>query len=130
MVYAPHLLKTAQIEHYSHEQFLKDLINESEKDIRLCLGKIQFFSLNTLSFILEYGAHVVQLDFTEARLSLKLDPTGQLLKDFIVINNRVLDRFTPDEQKRIGVHVCPGSDCDCYVSVKYSFSFKKNNFLF
>jgi len=40
MVYAPHLLKTAQIEHYSHEQFLKDLINESEKDIRLCLGKI------------------------------------------------------------------------------------------
>ncbi len=75
--------------------------------------------MNKICFILEYGAHVVQLDFTEARLSLKLDPTGQLLKDFIAINNRVLDRFTADEQKKIGVHVCPGSDCDCYVS-KYS----------
>jgi len=40
MVYAPHLLKTAQIEKYSYEQFLKDLINECEKDIRLCLGNL------------------------------------------------------------------------------------------
>jgi 5-methyltetrahydropteroyltriglutamate--homocysteine methyltransferase len=39
MVYAPHLLKTYQIENYSHEQFLKDLIHECEKDIRLCLGE-------------------------------------------------------------------------------------------
>jgi len=117
MVYAPHLLKTSEIEHYSHEQFLTDLIHECEKDIRLCLGKIQFSILNKLCFLLEYGAHVVQLDFTEARLSLKIDPTGQLLKDFIAINNRVLDRFTPEEQKKIGVHVCPGGDCDCYVSI-------------
>ncbi len=42
MVYAPHLLKTPQLDNYSHEQFLKDLINECEKDIRFCLGKIQF----------------------------------------------------------------------------------------
>jgi len=66
---------------------------------------------------LEHGAHVVQLDFTEARLSLKIDPTGKLLKNFITINNCVLDRFTADDQKKLGVHVCPGGDCDCYVSI-------------
>ncbi len=65
---------------------------------------------------LEHGAHVVQLDFTEARLSLKIDPTGKLLKDFITINNCVLNRFTANDQKKLGVHVCPGGDCDCYVS--------------
>lgn len=105
MVYAPHILKSSEIDNYSHEQFLKDLINECEKDIRLCL---------------EHGAKVVQLDFTEARLSLKVDPTGQLLKEFILINNRVLDRFSQDDQKKIGVHVCPGGDCDSYV-IKSSF---------
>lgn len=58
------------------------------------------------------GAAVVQIDFTEARLSLKLDPSGQLLRSFIDINNKVLDRFTAAERQRIGVHVCPGSDRD------------------
>ncbi|CAF4179245.1 unnamed protein product, partial [Rotaria magnacalcarata] len=57
--------------------------------------------------------HAVQLDFTEARLSLKVDRSGHLLKDFIKINNRVLDRFNANEQKKIGVHVCPGGDLDC-----------------
>ncbi|CAF1136129.1 unnamed protein product [Rotaria sordida] len=98
MVYAPHLLNSGHIDNYSHEEFLKDLTDECERDIRLCL---------------EYGAHVVQLDFTEARLSLKVDPSGRLLKDFIAINNRVLDRFNANEQKKIGVHVCPGGDLDC-----------------
>lgn len=70
--------------------------------------------------VLEHGARVVQLDFTEARLSLKIDPSGRLLKEFIEINNRVLDRFSTDDQKRIGVHVCPGGDCDCYVSESVS----------
>lgn len=100
MVYAPHLLKTSPIDNYPHEQFLKDLINECERDIRLCL---------------EHNAYVVQLDFTEARLSLKVDPSGQLLKDFISLNNRVLDRFNAEDQKKIGVHVCPGADCDSCV---------------
>jgi 5-methyltetrahydropteroyltriglutamate--homocysteine methyltransferase len=39
MVYAPHLLKTNEIDNYSHGQFLKDVVDECEKDIRLCLGK-------------------------------------------------------------------------------------------
>jgi len=45
---------------YPREAFLRDLVREAETDIRRCLAK---------------GAHVVQLDFTEARLSVKLDPT-------------------------------------------------------
>ena len=68
----------ATIEGYSREQFLDDLINESEKDIRQCF---------------ESGAHFVQLDFTEARFSLKVDPTGQLLNDFIDINNQSIRSF-------------------------------------
>ena len=84
----------ATIEGYSREQFLDDLVNEAEKDIRRCFAS---------------GAHSVQLDFTEARFSLKIDPTGQLLRDFVRINNRVLDRFEPNLRHRLGVHVCPGS---------------------
>lgn len=83
----------ATIRGYSHEQFLNDLTSECEKDIRLCL---------------ESGAQCVQLDFTEARFSLKVDPSGQLLRDFVQLNNRVLDRFGFREQHRLGVHVCAG----------------------
>jgi 5-methyltetrahydropteroyltriglutamate--homocysteine methyltransferase len=85
------------IEGYSREAFLEDLVRETEADIRRCLDN---------------GAHNVQIDFTEGRLSVKLDPTKQLLKDFINLNNRVLDRFSSEERKRIGVHTCPGGDQD------------------
>jgi 5-methyltetrahydropteroyltriglutamate--homocysteine methyltransferase len=81
----------ATIKNYSHEQFLTDLINESEKDIRLCL---------------ESGADCVQIDFTEACFSFQIDPSGQLLRDFIRFNNRVLNRFRFSEQHRLGVHIC------------------------
>jgi 5-methyltetrahydropteroyltriglutamate--homocysteine methyltransferase len=77
--------------------FLADLIDEAEEDIRGALRK---------------GAATVQIDFTEGRLSLKLDPSGNLLRSFIALNNQVLERFTPDERRRIGVHVCPGGDQD------------------
>jgi 5-methyltetrahydropteroyltriglutamate--homocysteine methyltransferase len=83
----------ATIPNYSHEQFLTDLINESEKDIRLCLEK---------------GVDCVQLDFTEACFAFQIDPSGQLLRDFIRFNNRVLNRFVFSEQHRLGVHVCLG----------------------
>ena len=76
---------------------MHDLVDEAEADIR---GP------------LEAGAANVQIDFTEARLSLKLDPSGGLLRSFIALNNQVLDRFTPHERRRIGVHVCPGGDRD------------------
>jgi len=82
---------------YSREEFLADLINEAEADIRGAL---------------DAGAASVQIDFTEARLSLKLDPTGGLLRNFVALNNQVLDRFTAQDRQRIGVHVCPGGDQD------------------
>jgi 5-methyltetrahydropteroyltriglutamate--homocysteine methyltransferase len=82
---------------YSREAFLGDLVREAEQDIRGCLAK---------------GAYNVQIDFTEARLSVKLDPSKQLLQAFVSLNNRVLERFTPAERKRIGVHTCPGGDQD------------------
>jgi 5-methyltetrahydropteroyltriglutamate--homocysteine methyltransferase len=83
----------ATINGYTREQFLVDLMSEAETDIRECFAS---------------GAHSVQLDFTEARFSLKLDPTGQLLREFIRINNKVLDRFEPSLKRRLGVHCCPG----------------------
>ncbi len=82
---------------YPREAFIADLIDEAETDIRGAL---------------DAGADTVQIDFTEGRLSLKLDPSGGLLRSFIALNNQVLDRFTPAEQQRIGVHVCQGSDRD------------------
>jgi 5-methyltetrahydropteroyltriglutamate--homocysteine methyltransferase len=82
---------------YSREQFLADLIDEAETDIRGAL---------------DGGAANVQIDFTEARLSLKLDPSGGLLQSFIALNNKVLDRFNAADRQRIGVHVCPGGDHD------------------
>lgn len=87
------LYPIANVAHYSHEQFLNDLAKESEKDIRLCL---------------ESGAHCVQIDLIEACFSFKIDPSGQLLRDFIRFNNRVLNRFIFSEQHRLGVHVCLG----------------------
>jgi 5-methyltetrahydropteroyltriglutamate--homocysteine methyltransferase len=82
---------------YPREAFIADLINEAEADIRDAL---------------DAGAHIVQIDFTEGRLSLKLDPSGGLLRSFIALNNQVLNRFSPAERQRIGVHVCPGGDHD------------------
>jgi 5-methyltetrahydropteroyltriglutamate--homocysteine methyltransferase len=82
---------------YTRAEFMEDLLNECEKDIRQCL---------------EQGAYKVQMDFTEGRLSLKLDPSGGVLKHFIDVNNQVFNRFTREEQQKLGVHVCPGGDHD------------------
>src|SRR5439155_584926 len=82
---------------YPRDAFLQDLVREAETDIRRCLAA---------------GAHVVQIDFTEGRLAVKLDPTKGVLKAFVDLNNRVLDRFTADQRGRIGVHTCPGGDQD------------------
>ncbi|HUZ91897.1 MAG TPA: cobalamin-independent methionine synthase II family protein [Methylocella sp.] len=88
---------TKGIEGYARETFLDDLVREAVQDIRGCL---------------EAGAYRVQIDFTEGRLAVKLDPSKQLLREFITLNNRVLDHFTREEQQRIGVHTCPGGDHD------------------
>jgi 5-methyltetrahydropteroyltriglutamate--homocysteine methyltransferase len=51
----------------------------------------------------------VQLDFSEARLALALDPSKGMLKSLIELNNEVLDRFSELDRRRIGVHVCAGN---------------------
>jgi 5-methyltetrahydropteroyltriglutamate--homocysteine methyltransferase len=86
-----------EIPGYTRQEFIDDLLHEHETEIRRCLAK---------------GAHVVQIDFTEGRLAMKLDPTGNLLNSFIALNNLVLSRFTEAEREKIGIHTCPGGDCD------------------
>jgi 5-methyltetrahydropteroyltriglutamate--homocysteine methyltransferase len=82
---------------YSRDEFIHDLLNEHEKEIRRCLEK---------------GVAKVQIDFTEGRLAVKLDPSGELLNSFIHLNNLALRRFSDAERQRIGVHTCPGGDRD------------------
>lgn len=92
---------------YSREEFLDDLIDQAEADVRGCL---------------DAGAHVVQLDFTEGRLSVKLDPSKGLLRSFIDLNNRLLERFSAEERARIGVHTCPGGDQDSTHSLDVDYA--------
>src|SRR4030088_1625763 len=91
------LMYSERIPDYSREQFIQDLLSEHETEIRRCLKK---------------GAHRVQVDFTEGRLAVKIDPSGYLLNSFIDLNNLALSRFSPEERRRIGVHTCPGNDFD------------------
>jgi methionine synthase II (cobalamin-independent) len=91
-----------EIEGYSRDQFLDDLCDEVEKDIRQCFAA---------------GAARVSIDFTEGRLANKNDSRNpwtnkDMLDEFIALNNRVIDRFSPEERKNIGIHTCPGGDCD------------------
>ena len=81
---------------YAREEFLEDLVREAATDVRRCLAA---------------GASV-QIDFTEGRLAVKLDPSGGLLDSFVALNNRVLDQFTAAERRSIGIHTCPGGDQD------------------
>jgi 5-methyltetrahydropteroyltriglutamate--homocysteine methyltransferase len=83
---------------YPRDAFLADLTDEAAADIRRCLAE---------------GADSVQIDFTEGRLSLKLDPTGGLLESFVGLNNRCWI---------IGVHTCPGGDRDATHSADVDYA--------
>ncbi len=92
----------AELPGYSRDQFLADLCDECEKDIRQCFAA---------------GAVRVSIDFTEGRLANKNDSRNpwtnrDMLQDFIDLNNRVIDRFSAEERRNIGIHTCPGGDCD------------------
>jgi 5-methyltetrahydropteroyltriglutamate--homocysteine methyltransferase len=95
------------VDGYPRDQFLSDLADEAETDIRRCL---------------DGGAASVQLDFTEGRLSLKLDPSKGLLRSFVELNNTVLDRFSDEERARLGVHTCPGGDQDSAHSLDVDYA--------
>lgn len=95
------------IDGYSRGEFIDDLLNEHETEIRRCLAK---------------GAHKVQIDFTEGRLAIKIDRSGGLLTSFIDLNNLALSRFTAAERARIGVHTCPGGDRDSTHSAEVDYA--------
>ncbi len=100
-----------EIDGYSREQFLDDVCDEVEKDIRQCF---------------EAGAERVSIDFTEGRLANKNDArnpwTGKdMLQEFIDLNNRVLDRFSAKERRNIGIHTCPGGDNDSVHSIEVPY---------
>jgi 5-methyltetrahydropteroyltriglutamate--homocysteine methyltransferase len=101
------LYPAAGIEGYTQASFIADLSDEHEKDIRYCAAA---------------GAHSIQIDFTEARLSLKLDPSGELLRSFIALNNQVLNRLDPGTRQIVGVHSCPGGDHDSTHSADIPYS--------
>jgi 5-methyltetrahydropteroyltriglutamate--homocysteine methyltransferase len=82
---------------YPRDAFLDDLTREAALDIRRAL---------------QAGADSVQIDFTEGRLAVKLDPSRGLLRSFVALNNRVLEAFSDAERERLGVHTCPGGDRD------------------
>ena len=92
---------------YSRRQFLDDLLNEHVTEVRRCLQR---------------GAHSVQIDFTEARLTMKIDPSGHLLTEFVDLNNLALSRFSAQERERLGVHTCPGGDCDSTHSAEVDYA--------
>jgi 5-methyltetrahydropteroyltriglutamate--homocysteine methyltransferase len=83
------------IPNYSRERFIEDLLNEPETEVRRCFAK---------------GVAKVQIDFTEGRFAMKIDPTGELLAGFIDLNNLALARFSPEDRSKIGIHTCPGGD--------------------
>ncbi len=95
------------IDGYSRDEFIEDLLSEHETEVRGCLAK---------------GAAKVQIDFTEARLAMKIDPTGDLLSTFIDLNNLAMARFSDAERKVIGVHTCPGGDRDSTHSAEVDYA--------
>jgi 5-methyltetrahydropteroyltriglutamate--homocysteine methyltransferase len=92
---------------YSREEFVEDLLREHENEIRRCLQR---------------GAYNVQVDFTEGRLAVKIDPSGKLLTSFIDVNNLALSRFSAEDRQRIGVHTCPGGDLDSTHSAEVDYA--------
>ncbi len=85
------------IQGYSRDEFLADLLTEHVTEVRRCFAR---------------GAACVQIDFTERRLAMKVDPSGSLLSPFVELNNLAFMRFSPAERLKLGVHTCPGGDWD------------------
>jgi 5-methyltetrahydropteroyltriglutamate--homocysteine methyltransferase len=101
------LYPAQEIDRYPRERFIDDLLNEHETEVRNCL---------------RIGAYKVQIDFTEGRLAVKIDPSGALLHSFIDLNNLALSRFSTSERARIGVHTCAGSDRDSTHSMDVDYA--------
>jgi 5-methyltetrahydropteroyltriglutamate--homocysteine methyltransferase len=92
---------------YTRDEFIEDLLREHETEVRRCLQR---------------GAHKVQIDFTEGRLAVKIDPSGNLLHSFVDLNNLSLARFSSADRQRIGIHTCPGGDRDSTHSAEVDYA--------
>jgi 5-methyltetrahydropteroyltriglutamate--homocysteine methyltransferase len=92
---------------YPRDRFIEDLLAEHVKEVRRCIAR---------------GAHAVQIDFTEARFTLKIDPSGALLSSFVDLNNLALAKFSNEERLRLGVHTCPGADRDSTHSAEVDYA--------
>ncbi len=93
---------------YGRNQFMKDLLSEYTAEIRNCL---------------KLDPHKVQIDFTEGRLSLKLDPSGELLQGMIDLINSGLSGLSVEQRQKIGIHTCPGSDRDATHSADVDYRY-------
>ena len=82
------LYPAADLDGYPREAFLQDLLDAHEAEVRAAF---------------EQGARWVQIDFSDARLALALDPGGRLLEGLVHLNSLALARFSDDERARIGV---------------------------
>jgi len=74
---------------YPREAFLQDLLDAHEAEVRAAF---------------QHGARLVQIDFSDARLALALDPGGRLLEGLVHLNSLALARFSEEERTRIGVY--------------------------
>ncbi|EFA83101.1 hypothetical protein PPL_03891 [Heterostelium album PN500] len=101
------LYPSSGIPNYTRDQFIADVIDQSVLDIRKCL---------------DGGASSVQIDCTELRLALKLDPSGSVLREFVDLINKVLEKFTPAQRALIGIHTCPGADQDATHSLDVDYA--------
>ena len=73
---------------------------EHEREIRGCLAR---------------GAHKVQIDFTEGRLAIKVDPSGWLLNGFIDLNNLALSRFPKQECRPFSLRSKGAGSSNCRI---------------
>lgn len=92
-----YLLYVGEVPGYPKHLFVKDIINECVKDIRGCFAS---------------GAVRVSIDFTEGRFACQAGSPPNLIDVFVELLDAVVAHFTPRERRNIGLHTCPGGDCD------------------
>lgn len=84
------LYPTEPLPDYPREDFIEDLLSEHVTEIHRCLYE---------------RAYKVQIDFCDGPIALRLDPSGQLLDSYILLLHMVLDCFSTEEQKRLGIYI-------------------------
>jgi 5-methyltetrahydropteroyltriglutamate--homocysteine methyltransferase len=87
-----------EISSYSRDEFLDDLLKEHETEVLAAVCKEARIAFGSTS--LKDGWR------SSSTPRVSSSPASSIL------NNLALSRFSVEERNRIGVHTCPGSDCD------------------